>query len=592
VFGRRRRRPLDFRDRLAQGGGIQEIETMRHSFTVLPLGLAALLAVSHAAAAPAGAGQAYFQNNCAMCHTVTPDQRALMGPGLFNVVGRKIGSLPGYAYSPRLAEAGAQGKTWTQKELDLFLADPGNYAPGTAMPVNVPDGATRKAVIAYLATRKGRASAAAAAPATAPSAGADQALSWSDDQPGRVRELKAAELPKPFSSPSASNSPATVPRPAGVVPSVPDNFQVSLWTTDPDKGRVMVKAPNGDIFISSTRAKLIKVFRSSTGAKADTVSTFADKMDRPFGFAFWPVGPNPQYLYVAYVNSIVRYPYKNGDLVAGGAPEVVVPTLTAAVGAHSSRTLVFSKDGKTMYLSIGSASNVAEGIGATPPEPLAQWEAAHGLGAAWGTERDHALVLAFDPDGRNKRTFATGLRNCVGMYLYPRTGDVLCSVNERDELGDNLPPDYLTRVKQGAFYGWPWYYIGSNEEPRLKGHRPDLKDKVTVPDVLFTAHSAALGMVMYEAPTGAKAAFPKDYDGDLFLAMHGSWNRATRTGSKVVRVFMKDGVPTGKYQDFMTGFIVSDKEVWGRPTWTVVQNDGSLLVNDDVTGEIWRVAPK
>lgn len=553
--------------------------------------LALSLALSGAAHAAVPAGAVLFQNNCAMCHSVSPEMNNLAGPALFNVVGRKVGSAPNYPYSKALAGLGAKGKRWTREELELFLKDPGAYAPGTAMPVNVAKPADRAALSAYLATVKGKV-VAVAKPEPAKAAGSVKEEHWSDDKPGRIHEVRVSDLPAPFASASAGNGPQVVARPQDVMPSVPDNFKVNLWTTDPDRGRVMARAPNGDIFMSSTTKRLIKVFRSSTGEKADTVSVFASKLDRPFGFAFWPAGPNPQYLYVANVNSIVRFPYKNGDLVASAEPEVVVPTLTAESGAHSSRTLVFSADGKTMYLSIGSASNVAEGIGATPPEPLAQWEASHGMGAAWGTELDRAIVLAFDPDGKNKRTYATGLRNCVGMYLYPRTGELMCSVNERDMLGDNLPPDYLTRVKPNAYYGWPWYYIGDHEEPRLKGHRPDLKGKVTVPDMLLTAHSAPLGMTMYAAPAGAKAAFPNEYNGDIFLALHGSWNRATRTGSKVVRAFMKDGVPTGKYQDFLTGFVVSDKEVWGRPSSVVVQNDGSLLVDDDVTGEIWRVAPK
>lgn len=553
-----------------------------------------LLAAAAVHAAPLE-GKRIFQNNCAICHSASPDMATLAGPPLFNVVNRKIGGVPGFAYSDVLAGLGAQGKQWTKKELDLFLKDPAAYAPGTSMPIAVASPAERAALVAYLASARGKATApaktASAAPAM-PAATTKTEEHWSADQPGRIHAVRMADLPPPFASASAGNNPKTVPRPPGVLPSVPDQFKVNLWATDPDRGRVMAKAPNGDIFISSTTKRLIKVFRSRTGEQADEISVFADKLDRPFGFAFWPVGPNPQYLYVANVNSIIRFPYKNGDLVAGAPAEVVVPTLTAETGSHSSRTLVFSADGKTMYLSIGSASNVAEGIGATPPEPLAQWEAKHGLGAAWGSELDRALVLAFDPDGKNKRTFATGLRNCVGMYLYPRTGDLLCSVNERDMLGDNLPPDYLTRVQGGAHYGWPWHYIGDHEEPRLKGQRPDLKARVTAPDLLLTAHSAPLGMVMYGAPAKATALFPQEYDGDVFLALHGSWNRATRTGSKVVRVFMKDGAPTGKYQDFMTGFVVSDKEVWGRPSSVVVQDDGSLLVDDDVTGEIWRVAPK
>lgn len=539
-------------------------------------------------------GKRVFDSNCAMCHTVSPDVRALMGPGLHGVVGRKIGGVAGFGYSTALAGLGAEGKTWTAAELERYLADPTRFAPGTTMPVSVQDTAQRAELIRYLAQLTGGkpTKVAVSKPAAAVIKPADDPGHWSADKPGRIHELKASQLPKPYATESASNGPRTVPRPEGVLPAVPDGFKVQLWAKDPDRGRVMVKAPNGDVFISSTTKRLVKVFRSSTGETADTISTFASGMDRPFGMAFWPVGPNPQYLYVAFVNAIVRYPYRNGDLVATGEPEVVVPRLSAAVGSHSSRTLAFSTDGRTMFLSIGSATNVAEGIGRAPPVPIATWEARHGLGAAWGEEEGHALVLAFDPDGSNRRTFATGLRNCVGMYVHPRSGELLCSINERDLLGDNLPPDYLTRVKPGAFYGWPWYYIGAHEDPRLAGHRPDLRDKVSVPDLLLMAHSAPLGMVMYEAAPNARAAFPKTYEGDLLLAFHGSWNRHTRAASKVVRVFMKDGVPTGRYQDFMTGFVVSDREVWGRPSSVAVQDDGSVLVDDDVTGEIWRVSPK
>jgi glucose/arabinose dehydrogenase len=556
------------------------------------LALIALLAATSVNAAPdadAAAGKKLFVSNCAMCHTVSPDTAALSGPGLFNVLGRPVAGAPGFGYSKALAAAGASGKTWTAAELGLFLKDPGAYAPGTAMPMNVAHDGNRRAMIAYLASVRGpvaRPRAATAATPAAPQSGEH----WSDDRPGRIHEVRAGDLAKPFTTESAGNPPSTVPRPANLLPSVPPGFSVNLWATDPDRGRIMAKAPNGDIFLGSMSRRVIKVLRSSNGEQADTVSTFAADLNRPFGFAFWPVGPNPRYLYVAYVNSIVRFPYKNGDLVASAAPEVVVPHLVAAPGAHTTRTLVFSGDSKTMYVSIGSASNIGEQIDARPPAPLAEWESRHGLGAAWGEELDRGVVLAFNPDGSGKRSFATGLRNCVGMYRHPQSGDLYCSVNERDLLGDNLPPDYLTRVKDGAFYGWPWYYIGNNEEPRLKGRRPDLKGKVTTPDLLLTAHSAPLGMVLYQR-SAAPAAFPAEYNGDMFLALHGSWNRATRTGSKLVRVFMKDGVPTGKYQDFMTGFVVSDKEVWGRPSWVEMQDDGSLLVVDDVTGEIWRVSP-
>jgi glucose/arabinose dehydrogenase len=558
--------------------------------TIFRLSLIALglsLAVPSALASPAQ-GEKLFASNCAMCHTVSADTAALNGPGLFNVLGRPIAGVSGFAYSKALVGAGA-GKSWTAAQLDSFLKDPNGYAPGTKMPVDVPDQANRAALIAYLATVKGKPVKAAVPERTQAAPGAGE--HWSADAPGRIHEVRASDLPKPFATPSAGNGPQTVPRPQGATPAVPPGFSVTLWATDPDKGRLMVKAPNGDLFVSSMPKRLMKVFRSSTGERADTVSTFATDLNRPFGFAFWPVGPNPTHLYVAYVNSIVRFPYKNGDLVASGAPEVVVPNLVAAPGGHTTRTLVFSADSKTMFVSIGSASNIGDKIGARPPDPLAEWEARKGLGAAWGDETDRAVVLSFDADGGNRRTHATGLRNCVGMYRHPGTGDLFCSVNERDLLGDNLPPDYLTRVRRGGFYGWPWYYIGNHEEPRLAGHRPDLKDKVTAPDLLLTAHSAPLGMVVYEAAGNAASRFPAEYSGDMFLALHGSWNRATRTGSKVVRVFMKNGVPTGTYQDFMTGFVVSDREVWGRPSSVAVQNDGSLLAVDDVTGEIWRVSP-
>ena len=566
--------------------------TLTH-MTVLHVSLLALGALGLALSAPAtlaspAQGKKLFASNCAMCHTVSADTAALNGPGLFNVLGRPIAGAPGFAYSTALTSAGA-GRSWTAAQLDAFLKNPNGYAPGTTMPVNVADDAHRAALIAYLATVSGKpAEAAVSKPAQAAPGGGD-GENWSADAPGRVHEVRVSDLPKPFATPSAGNGPKTVPRPQGASPAVPPGFRVTLWATDPDKGRLMVKAPNGDLFVSSMRGQLIKVMRSATGERADTVSTFASDLDRPFGFAFWPVGPNPTHLYVAYVNSIVRFPYRNGDLVASAGAEVMVPNLVAAPGGHTTRTLVFSADSKTMFVSIGSASNIGEKIGAQPPTALAEWEARKGLGAAWGDETDRGVVLRFDADGSNRGTHATGLRNCVGLYRHPGTGDLFCSVNERDLLGDNLPPDYLTRVRRGGFYGWPWYYIGGHEEPRLKGQRPDLADKVTAPDLLLTAHSAPLGMVVYEAAAHAASRFPADYNGDMFLALHGSWNRTTRTGSKVVRVFMQNGVPTGKYQDFMTGFVISDREVWGRPSSVAVQNDGSLLAVDDVTGDIWRV---
>jgi glucose/arabinose dehydrogenase len=548
--------------------------------------LAALsAATAHAAPSP---GQTYFDRNCASCHTADPNLSSRAGPGLYAVVGRKAGSVPGYNYTDALVKAGAAGKTWTRADLDVFLADPTKAVPGTAMPVGVPDKADRAALIGYLATLHGK----SAAPVAKTAAVTASAGAWTEDKPGDLHRITVADLIAPFASESAGNGPKVAKRPDGALPAVPPGFKVGIFAQETEKGRLPLRAPNGDIFLSEPNKGQIRVLRSTNGETADQASVFATGLSRPYGMAFYPSGPNPKYLYVANVNSIVRFPYKAGDLKAGGEPEVVVASLSDTTGGHVTRTLAFSLDDRAMLVSIGSATNVATNIGTKPPEPLAQWEAKHGVGAAWGEETDRALVLAFDPDGRNRRTFATGLRNCVGMLVYPGTGDLMCGVNERDELGDNLPPDYITRVKQGGYYGWPWYYIGGHEEPRLKGIRPDLKDKAIVPDVLVQAHSAPLGMVVYQAPAGAKHAFPKEYEGDVFVALHGSWNRGIRTGYKVVRVFMKNGVPTGQYQDFMTGMVLSDRDVWGRPAAVAVAADGALLVADDAGNLVWRIAPR
>lgn len=561
----------------------------RTTLTAHAVLLASLAGAAHAAPS---AGQAYFENNCASCHTVDRNLSSRAGPGLFGVVGRKAGAVQGFNYTDALAKAGANGKTWTREELDVFLRDPSKDVPGTTMPVGVPDKAQRTALIDYFASLKGPAPKPAGQQATPDAAAAGKAGNWSANQPGKTYHLSVASLAAPFESSSAGNGAKLAPRPEGAMPSVPPGFRIGVFTSNVEKGRLAVRAPNGDIFLAETAQGRIKVLRSANGETADTVSEFATGLTRPYGMAFYPSGANPKYLYVAGVNSIVRIPYQAGDLKARAEPEVIVPQLTEASGGHTTRALVFSPDDKTMFVSIGSATNVAEKIGPKPPEPLAQWQDKHGFGGAWGVETDRAAVLAFDVDGRNRRTWATGLRNCVGLLVNPDSGDLMCSVNERDELGDNLPPDYVTRVKHGGFYGWPWYYLGDHEDPRLAGIRPDLKGKAIVPDVLIQAHSAPLGMTVYHAPAGARHAFPKDYEGDVFVALHGSWNRATRTGYKVVRVKMKNGVPTGEYQDFVTGFVLDDRDVWGRPAAVTVAADGALLVVDDGGSVVWRVAPQ
>jgi xylan 1,4-beta-xylosidase len=535
-------------------------------------------------------GDLYFQRNCASCHSVAPSVAAGAGPGLSGVVGRRAGSMPNFNYSTALAKANARGLMWTAAHLDTFLADPQKMLPGTQMPIAVAARSERAALIAYLASLKGADASPGAKNTLARTAAAPPA-DWSLDRPGRVHRIDIENLPAPFAVPSAGNPARIEAQPQGVMPSVPAGFKISRYAVDPDRGRLMLVAPNGDVFLSEPGKGQIKVLRSANGASNDSLNVFIDGLDRPYGMAFYPSGAEPQFLYVANINSVVRIPYINGDLKARGAAITLIDHLSAIAGAHTTRSVAFSKDDRHLFVSIGSATNVANTMSRQPPENITAWEANHGTGAAWGDEEGRAMVAMFDPDGHNRQTFATGLRNCVGLIIYPPTGDLMCSVNERDALGDDLPPDYVTRVGQGAYFGWPWYYIGNHEDPRLAGARVDLHDKVTTPDLLLQPHSAPLGMTVYQASPAAKHAFPSVYQGDIFVALHGSWNRATRTGTKVVRIPMKDGAPSGGYEDFMTGMILSDSAVWGRPSSVAVAADGALLVDDDATGTIWRIVP-
>jgi glucose/arabinose dehydrogenase len=375
-----------------------------------------------------------------------------------------------------------------------------------------------------------------------------------------------------------------VPRPASATPQAPPGFKIELFAEGLSGPRIIRAAPNGDIFVVETRSGRVRVLRTPDGASTpSTNEIYASGLRQPFGVAFFPRGDNPQWLYVANTDSIVRFAYRNGDLKAFGKAETIVASLPHGYG-HSTRDIVFTPDGKRMLVSVGSAGNAGEGLG-RPPDGLEAWSRDHMLGAAWGAETDRAAVLAFDPDGKNQKVFATGIRNCVGLAIQPSNGMPWCSTNERDGLGDNLVPDYVTRVRENAFYGWPWFYIGSNEDPRHAGERPDLKDRITIPDVLLQAHSASLGLTFYDG-----TSFPNEYRGDAFAAEHGSWNRSKRTGYKVVRIRLKDAVPTGEYEDFVTGFVVNDSEVWGRPVGVTVARDGALLISEDGNGTIWRVS--
>ncbi len=411
---------------------------------------------------------------------------------------------------------------------------------------------------------------------------------WRTDAPGVVRRIRPTDLPKPFASAPTASPSAIVARPAGAEPKAPPGFTVTAFAKL-DHPRQIRVAPNGDIFVAETDAGRITVLRATDGAaEPATTSAFADGLDRPFGIAFFPA-VNPKWVYIANNNSVVRFPYVAGDLKARGAAETIVAKIAETTGGHSTRDVAVSADGKTILVSVGSGSNVADGMPKKTPAETAAWAADHALGAAWGKEDGRADVLAFYPDGSGRSVFASGIRNCVSLTLNPTTGEPWCAVNERDSLGDNLPPDYVTRVKAKAFYGWPWYYIGDNEDPRLKDQRPDLAGKITVPDVLIQPHSAPLGLTFYPARAGS-AAFPASYRGDAFVALHGSWNRGKRTGYKVVRLKLTHGVPDGTYEDFLTGFVADDHGVWGRPVGVAVAHDGTLLVTDDGGSIVWRVA--
>jgi glucose/arabinose dehydrogenase len=392
---------------------------------------------------------------------------------------------------------------------------------------------------------------------------------WTTDVPGVRRKITLADLATPYETPSANNFPRVVRRPEGAWPKAPEGFRVTEFARGLVEPRVIVRAPNGDIFVAESRGNRIHVFRDADGdGKPGLSEIFAKGLERPFGIAFYPPGPDPRYVYVGNTGSVVRFSYRNGDTVARGAQEMIVkdiPTGRERVGGggHWTRDLEFSPDGKTLYVSVGSRSNVSDDA----------------------SEKRRADILAFDPDGKNERIHAWGIRNPVGLATHPATGQLWASVNERDALGDHLVPDYITHIEPGGFYGWPWYYLGSHQDPRHTGKHPELKDKVIVPDVLVQSHSASLDMTFYDGKQ-----FPEDYRLDAFAAEHGSWNRTRRTGYKVIRVPMRDGKATGEYEDFLTGFVTPEGNVWGRPVGVAVASDGALLVTDDGSGTVWRVA--
>ena len=403
--------------------------------------------------AAANAGHRFFQQQCALCHSAQPnDNGGAQGPNLFGVFGRRAAGDPAFSYTQALR--GSQ-LTWDAATLNRFLQAPTAMVPGTAMVVAVPKDEDRQAIVAYFqAVKEGTFRAAAPRAlrlqrSTDTAKPANESADWKLDAPGRVHQIDLVDLPAPFATQSAANFPRLVPRPAGAELQVPAGFSVAVFTRDVQAPRELRVAPNGDIFVSETQGGRVKVMRpSADGTHASTVTVFAQGLDLPSGMAFYPAGAHPRWLYVAENNRVVRYPYRVGDLTARGLPQILVPQLSpVGGGGHFTRDLVFSADGRRMFVSVGSQSNVAEDMSRKMPEQVSTWEAQHGLGAAWDSNTNRADVLVFNVSARGipaasaatlafdgqdgfpgaasgapARIFADGLRNCAGLTVQPQTG--------------------------------------------------------------------------------------------------------------------------------------------------------------------------
>jgi glucose/arabinose dehydrogenase len=445
---------------------------------------------------------------------------------------------------------------------------------------------------------------------------------WNQESPGVRHKITVADLPQPKPSEAVSNQPHVIPRPADAWPIAPPGFKVTLYAGG-DNGplqradatehmaraagtftqpRLIRVAPNGDLFLADSGAGIIDVLRGvGPDGKARQIEHFATGLDHPFGIAFYPAD-NPRFIYVGNATTVVRFAYHSGDLHTSGPPETIVPDVPGYAqltgGGHWTRDVTFTKDGKHLLISVGSGSNVDDAD--THPR-----------------EFHRADVLEYTPEGKFEEVYATGIRNCVGEAVNPITGELWCSTNERDNLGNHLVPDYVTSVPEGSFFGWPWYYMGGHRDPRLQDpcadgtgpnpqrptplgaeraagcKRVDMSSKVRTPDVLVQPHMASLEMLFYPSRSAFIAGdhiFPREYTGGAFAAEHGSWNRANRAGYEVIFIPMHDGHAGGEYDDFLTGFVVDDKSAWGRPVGVAVAHDGALLVSEDDNSSIWRVA--
>jgi glucose/arabinose dehydrogenase len=383
--------------------------------------------------------------------------------------------------------------------------------------------------------------------------------------PGARFSIDPATLPAPHETASVDNAPDVVKRPESAILSVPEGFMARLVTADMPHARNLLVAPNGDLFVARSKDGVVSILRPTSGS-APQIFEFLHGFDRPYGMAFLN-----GFFYVADGRGIFRVPYKDGDTVSNAQPKQVTPEKafgdTGGPGGHWTRNLIVDRDGKHFLVAIGSRDNVAE-------NPLPR-----------------ASIQCFDIDGSGQETFASGIRNPIGMAYGPGTSDLYAVVNERDTLGDGLVPDYLARIQPGGFYGWPYAYMGPHPQPGELGQkRTDLVAKTITPDVLFDSHSAPLGLVFY---TGT--AFPLEYRNRAFVTMHGSWNKSQPTGYKVVSVPYENGHLKNEYYNFATGFRLDDgtaspAKVWGRPVGIAQSLHGSLYVSDDEGGTIWEIA--
>jgi glucose/arabinose dehydrogenase len=389
---------------------------------------------------------------------------------------------------------------------------------------------------------------------------------YRSEAPGTPRHITIADLPRPYAPPIPWEYKPALP---AAWPQVPEGFTIEPYVTGIYAPRYLKRAPNGDVFVTDSYSGAIKILRDVSGERSPRIEVFATGLTLPFGVAFYPPGPEPAFVYVASADSVVRFPYANGDLRARGPAETILPQLApGGSNGHWTRDVAFSDDARTMYVSVGSEGNATD-LDVSNAETL------------------RASILEANPTGGPLRVFASGLRNPVALAVDPENGDLWTTVNERDELGNNLPPDFVTRVRRSGFYGWPWFYAGSNEDPHYPGRHPELQYQAIVPDVLLQPHSAPIQLAFYDG-----GQFPSAYRGDIFVATHGSWNRTMRTGYEVIRVVRANGRVSGRYEDFVTGFVTDDTPdgtARGRPTGVAVAADGSLLVSDELTSMIWRV---